>query len=299
MATLLHREKSVIRRVAVSNDGRLTAFVNFTGQTRTLDISGQRVIATLPGANGATTGTDARSVVFTANGQRLVFGTSRKGVAVWDVTNAQVIAQHEFAETVNCFATTPTADLIAAGHPTGAVHLWAPATGDCRVLPQDWKFSIADLGFHPTQQAILSIHQMNGRALMRGYGEAPIRVEIAGAGQILPGGAVILPDGKRVLTITPSYIGVLDIELQSCTRLISDPAGNNQLTCIAAGPAGRWALTGGLDNIIRAWDLKTGKELARAAVSAPTAIGVSGDGRTAVVGCKDGTLRELRLVGLD
>jgi WD40 repeat protein len=82
-------------------------------------------------------------------------------------------------------------------------------------------------------------------------------------GDLFPGlfGAMITPDQKSAVIIDGAHLRLMDLD-KGTGRAVSDKLPDH-IAGLDVSPDGSLAVTGCLDKIVRVWDLKTGKEVAR------------------------------------
>jgi WD40 repeat protein len=118
------------------------------------------------------------------------------------------------------------------------------------------------------------------------------------------------PDSRRVLYLSAHRLIIRDADTGATLGIGCGPNYLEYLQALAVSTDGKFAVTGGVDRMIRVWDIPTARELARweAHDSEVTALAFSPDGATLASASKQGTLKlwdlraireELRKLGLD
>ncbi len=115
------------------------------------------------------------------------------------------------------------------------------------------------------------------------------------------------PDSRLVISSSADHALIRDV---ATSRELADCHASANITSLAISPDGRTLATGDGENIIRLWEIPSGRELThwQAQNSAVTALAFSPDGKTLASGGMDGVLRlwnlpfirrELAKLGLD
>ncbi len=99
------------------------------------------------------------------------------------------------------------------------------------------------------------------------------------------------PDGKQALISQDNDVRLVDLKTE---KVVQDLKGHkDQVTAVAFGPDGSWAVSASRDKTLRVWDLATGKPLAKLEGHSDdvTCLAVMAAGRRIVSGSRDKTLR--------
>ena len=118
------------------------------------------------------------------------------------------------------------------------------------------------------------------------------------------------PDGRRVVYVSMGNLIIRDADTGAELGIFRGPKGYGHMLSFAVSRDGKFAVTGGIDRMIRVWEIPTARELARweAHDSDVTALAFSPDGATLASASKQGALKlwnlsslraELRKLGLD
>ncbi|MCX6907604.1 MAG: hypothetical protein NTY01_06125, partial [Verrucomicrobia bacterium] len=118
------------------------------------------------------------------------------------------------------------------------------------------------------------------------------------------------PDSRRVVYVAQHHLNIRDADTGAELGVGCGPNYLEYFRSLAVSPDGKFAVTGGVDRMIRVWEIPTARELARweAHDSDVTALAFSPDGTTLASASKQGALKlwnlsslraELRKLGLD
>jgi WD40 repeat protein len=192
------------------------------------------------------------SVALSPDGTFLV-ATTNEGVTVWDVAAGR--KTHTFGpfnDHVRGIALSPDAKVVAVAWNRG-VRRWELATG--RELPEllkgEYVSSVAFLGDNMLAAADLQWTRLFDTATNRLLHKFP-------SGNLL----AATPDGKYLAHSrggTYDVVGLWDVKGGRDARVLAGHHG--EVRALAWSADGKRLLSGGEDNVVRAWDPATGKEL--------------------------------------
>jgi WD40 repeat protein len=300
--------------VAFSPNGRLAVSGSADGTARLWDVvSGKEV------RRFAVKGDDVWHVALSPNGQRLATVGGQRKIRVWDTLTGkelQHISDTCDAVSVLCF-TPDSLGLLSAGR-DGSIHLWEVETGRRRFEGHQ----------APVSAAAFSL---DGRRLLSGAGPTPgkpydctIRLWDVATGKELRqfgehdakvDGVAFLPHTSSILSTTENgrfrEVRQWDMETGERTRRITLQTANPwpvlHLPAIAFSADGRRIVTGGGAYgirhpntqlfAVRLWNRETGAELASflGHTADVNCVSISANGRQALSGSQDGTVRLWRL----
>jgi WD40 repeat protein len=294
--------------VAVSPDGRRALSGGQDPAVRLWDLSTGKLIREFHG-HPAT----VNSVAFFGDGRRAVSaGFGDNVIRVWDVETGKEIQRCEgHTAPVYSVAVSPEGRQILSGGEDRTVRLWDEATGkEVRRFDGPSRF-IESVAFSP-----------DGRRALAGGHDAVAWVWDVDTGHLVArldghegmiAAVAFTADGSRALTVVgatqggSSPRGVMRLWDVESGRLLAGvaPADSPGLWSLAVRPGGQQALTGGADGRLRLWRLPPPAESTPARpqefvgpvrsfeghTDHPEALAVTRDGRWALSGSKDRTVR--------
>jgi WD40 repeat protein len=257
------------------------------------------------------------AVSITPDGRRAVSGGVDKTVRVWNLETGECERVLEellkgHSKEVYAVSITPDGRKAVSGGVDKTVRVWNLETGECEVLEG-----------HTSGIEAVSITSDGRRAVSGSYDDT-VRVwdvetrECEGVlgGHISWNSAIsITMDGKRAVSGgSDNTVWVWDLEMGECERVLE--GHTKDVRAISITPNGKRAVSGGSDTTVRVWDLETGEcewvleghtELITEVITpheswdigAPmlgannnvNAVSITPDGRRAVSGADDGTVR--------
>ncbi len=298
-----------------SPDGRLVASAGADQTIRIWDLAKGSTIKILETTRGA-----VRSVVFSSDSRFLLSGgggdhqgnPGPKGdymLRLWDVAKGELIRRFAGPDAIVTAATLSANGHFALSASGRVLHLWRVADGTLVRTFQGHKGEVYGAALSPDGRLALS-GSKDGTMRLWDVGNAKELFVFKGHTSYVVAVA-FSPDGKRALS--GSYdktIRLWDLEKREPILLLE---GHISLVwCVAFSPDGKRALSGGSGRInkdgvwintetdtIRHWDLQTGRQLHHFAGNLSWVRGVafSPDGRFAVSGSDDATVRLWRLPG--
>jgi serine/threonine protein kinase len=293
-----------VRNVAVTPDGRRALSGGDDATLRLWDLETGRALQSFAGHTGAVMG-----VAIGANGRVALSGGWDGTVRLWDLhTGRQVRCLRGSWKVVKCVALTPDGvrALIAGEGPV--IHSWDLARGQ----------AVGELTGHTDDVRSLAI-AADGRRALSGSDDHSLRYWDLETGRELRRfeghtdsvmGVAIAPNGRWVLS-GGSDCSVRLWQVESGRELRRLTGHSNWVNSVAIAPDGRRVLTGsggelcegrfvdGADTTVRLWDVATGEEVCcrRGHTASVTSVALSGDGRNALTGSLDQTVRWWELPG--
>ncbi|HEX8114393.1 MAG TPA: protein kinase [Kofleriaceae bacterium] len=236
---------ALLRRVAITGDGRLLAAGDVEGGIRVWEVASNR-LTTLAGHTDEVT-----ELAFLPRGDRLVSAAMDGTIRIWDVsssaTTGQVIGTHRSA--ITRLAVSPAGNLVASGGRDGTVHLWNLTTHADRALAGHTG-SIAGLVF-----------SRDGRRLASASLDATVRIWNVDTGEarVLRGHdeevrtVAFAPDGHVVASGgNDRTVRLWNLE----TGAIAIVRGHHAIvTSVAFDADGEQLVTTSEDATVRLWDL--------------------------------------------
>lgn len=247
-----------VNAVAVTPDGRYAVSGSKDKSIKVWDISSGELVAT------HTSQREVLSVTVTADGGRILFGTSgeyvSRGLQVAEINSkARLLDLHSGEEItsfrhdggVHAVAITPDGRRIVSGSGNGEVKVWNLGSGE-----EELTFGQGSLG-KPGAYAV-----------------------------------AIAPDGRLVVSV--SGFGDLKLwDLDSGREEITLSGHNHVAKAVAITPDGRWIVSGSRDKTVKVWNLDSGQEefTFEGHAEAVNAVAVTPDGQVVVSASSDKTLK--------
>jgi WD40 repeat protein len=248
---------------------------------------------------------EVRCVAITLDGSRIVSGSNDGTIRVWDPqTGTATAVLHGHEQWVNSVAVTPDGTRVLSASVDGTIRIWDLTTGAVLSVLRGHEDAVNCVAVTP-----------NGAHLVSGSADGTVRVwdtakEAAIATFRGHVGSIddvaITPSGAYVVTCgTDRTIRMWDITGESDAASLFDQGEIHSARAVT--PDGRRLITGS-DGFIRVWDLRTGLQLALirgeeaglgrgAGLHWIMMLAISSDGRYAVGGCYDSTVRVWDLDG--
>ena len=239
-----------VGQIALSTDGQ-----------QILSIGNDGTMAIRAADTGAVTATFPKSLVFSADGSRVLLFTDDDRLQVRDTKSGQPIgpAVEPSKDGGGVHSATFSPDLrkIVFAQAPSSLYLWDIESGKTSLM-----------GNFPERLSDVAVTPDGGRVVSSGF-DGNIRVWDAETGRQLSqpisldsGSAIaVLKDGHRVVTEGESVTGIRIWDLES-GQLIAHgeehaPAFGNYVRSIAASPDGRRIISGSTDHTIQIWDAET------------------------------------------
>jgi WD40 repeat protein len=277
-----------VRCLAVDPTGSL-----FTAATRTGDIGvyDANTGAKRAGASGHTN--SCRAAAFSADGKRIVTGSSDHTAKVWDASNGALLASASghLAPVVSA-GFSPDGKMIVTGSEDRTVRVWRATNGQPL-------YSLAGL----TEQALPTVvFTPDGRRIICGVYSGELLVwdaEAASTSMLRPSQPVIAADLSRdgavfaVITANLAESTALSLWDSRSGQIVSEGIGGGRLRSIALAPDKRMAATAAVDGTIQLWDVARKTEILRMSghKGLVLALAFSPNGAVLASGGNDNTLR--------
>jgi WD40 repeat protein len=280
-----------VNRASFSPDNKRVAVANLDGMPRVWDLdSGTQVFA----LSGHKQLCDA--IAFSPDGSQLATGDQGGTVKIWDAASGQELISLGSGGVIHNLAYSPDGAHLAAANEDGTLTIWDPTAGQ-ETLSLPRMSGLYSVAFMPDGKRVVSAHQdgttkiwdaVSGQLLLTLAGHVSTVVDVASS----PDGKQIATagfdgtirqwdpsPGREVLTLaahTDQAYGVRYSRTGLTWRplawmvmpafgrphygqLALELAPGSPLSSLAYSPDGKLLAAGGIDGMVYAWDLDTGK----------------------------------------
>jgi WD40 repeat protein len=299
--------------VAFTPDGRTVLSVDRARNVRSWDVSGLQVAAKPVPANEDSLGavrkyaghrSPVRSVAVSPDGKRVLTGSVRGELFLWDADSGAIVKQLEgHQSTVESVAFSPDGRYAAsaASMNTDTVRLWDLQTlSSVRQFPIQVTRSIAFSRNGGWLAAGGATQQFGAWDLKTGVGHLYKEGGQLRVPQIW--GVAFLADNRRVLMGCPDKtLRIWEITTTNMKETARWQTGHTApVSCIAVSPDGKKALSGSHDGTVKVWNLQNNRLLHTVAVSPQIhSLAFTPDGHRALVGGVMAQNPALRIIDVD
>lgn len=278
-------------RVLISPDGRyvLTGYDGDRTLLKLLEVSTGKEIRTfsIPISSN-------ESVVISPNGKYALSYSEETSLQLWEISTSREIRRwplSNFAARVHSVVFSSDGRYVLSGSEDGAMRLWDVNTGN--KIRTFSKYKLAELE-HNVGQTISSVaFTPDGRYVLSALENAVTLWDISTGKKIRTftgntevGGLItITPDGKYAVSgglRTTSQLWDLNMgkRISSFSKVKEKEEWNVALLkvdlSIVISPDGQYALSGGYENTLKLWDIKTGKVIRKFSGESPVAFSPDG-----------------------
>jgi WD40 repeat protein len=255
------------------------------------DVSTGREIHRLPGHVFTVT-----SLAFSADGKRLVSGSSSSVMKIWDVaTGKEAVPLAEHESWVTAVAFSPDGRHLATGSYDGTIRLWNPATGrQVRVLECEIRPRVTDIAFAPDGRTLISNRQDGSlRVCDIETGRERRRFQVGAADHLLR--FTNSPDGRTLAVWDrDGIVRLLDAGTGEEKRRLPFDLGDGAYLCFSQDGTKLASLSFSYQSrsgILHLWDASTGAEIRKWTLAQWGPIVFSPDGKTLMGGSGENYLR--------
>lgn len=274
----------LIKALAFDRSGERLALASEDATVRIWDVArgGLRPLTLLADSDELT------SVVFSPDGQVVaaagdIEAGDAASIKLWNASSGESIdaLPRRHNAHVGVLAFDPTGGVLASGGGDGVVMLWSLAGGEPRALPAQ-KGEVIGLAFSPDGKRLASGGADSAVTVWNLETRQPAsKIELAG---VVVRALVFTPDGETL--IVASSRGASDGSIRFWNARSGAPLDGRLphpgVGSIALDASGRWLVSGGLDRMVRLWDLKTKEATGQPFVghdNAVLSVGIRSDGR--------------------
>jgi len=308
---LADRSESAARAVTVSADGRRAVTLEYGGTVRVWDLNTGELLHTLTDRSISRPVSAAKAVAVSADGRRVVTGGWWGGtVQVLDLDTGKpqrTLVGH--GGSVNAVAVSADNRRVVSGGWDGTVRVWElDSEGPSRVLAGH-DGSVNGVAVSADNRRVVSGGSDGTVRVWELDSEGPSRVLAGHDGSV--SGVAVSADGNRAVSGgSDGTVRVWDLVTGTPQRTLT--GHNGSVSAVAVSADGNRAVSGSRDGTVQVWDLATGKWVVsggqrlrcwfiqlrcwflrrfRHTDCDVLGLSVSADGRRAVSGGSDGTVR--------
>jgi WD40 repeat protein len=300
---VLHGHSQRVVALAFHPDSDRLLSASLDGTVRLWELSSGREVRVFDGVRG-------RGLAWTSDGRHFAVSGGGGALKVWEtVSGRRILTLQGHADDITSAAFASDGRRIFTASWDGTMRLWE-ATPDAPDLSMGEDRRLVGHTREAPRLAVLP----DGKRVVSSGRDGTIRVwDLAdgrelrrwtGSGGFI-GGLAVTPDCKRVVTAGEFTEIIQVFEIESGREVQRFPRPQGVILALAVTPDGRRVLSGGPipktpsggkagpDRDLHLWDLDTGKEVRRFAGHRDgiTCLAISPDGRRAVSGSTDGTVR--------
>jgi WD40 repeat protein/serine/threonine protein kinase len=286
-----------IRHLAYSPDGMRLASASDDQSVRVWDVRAGQSLLNLTGHQGG-----VLAVSFSPDGRYLSTGSDDRTVRIWDAATGDGIREmrgHD-ADIVSVVFSPDGRRLVSAAW-DATVRVWDPASGHEALTLRDHSRAVLAVAFSPDGRYLAAASFAKGNAAVRVWSAAPLfdegspeaervfarHTQCVNAVAFSPDGSLLASGGDDRTVL------VRDVTGDRVQRL-SD--GQSRIHDVAFSPDGTHLAACGEKGFIRAWEIRTGREVFALQVSPPydlTAVCYSSDGRRLALADRNPIVRVL------
>lgn len=300
-----------VKSATLSPDGRLLA--GFSETIRIWDVATGDEVSHFPDDYLWRSNPDVTAMCFSADGRRLVAGSSNGSVTLWDVATGERLADlgahgspvsgegllnlPDYACVVRCVAFLPGEEYVASGGEDGLVRIWSVKPGDPPPRLAESAAQVSrgfDLTFSPDGSTLVAQGEDRSNRLWLwdtagGIVFALVEPYPAGHHAAIP--VAFAPDSMVLASAGKDHSIVL-WSVEAGKQQASFAGHVDAVTCLAYSPDGTQLASGSADNTVRLWALDGRERACCSGHDAPVhALAWTRDGQRLASAAAGGSLR--------
>ena len=227
------------------------------------------------------------------DGRQLISGTRDGRIRIWNLDQdeaGEIVEKHLYAHEYGNFIFSPDSKWMAGGCDGNIVKIWDAATLQVRSILTNATYVAA---FSKDSQSVL-VSTMGGSPHWENLESPVARAVPSYKGNLKSMIAVDLTADRRVAALGLESGSIQLLELESGRATGSSLDGHQgAVRSLAFSPAGDKLASGGSDNSVILWDMKTGKVLGKSSEhkGSVCAVAISPNGETLASGCGAETVK--------
>jgi WD40 repeat protein len=297
----LRGHKGAVTAVAFSPDDRLIASGSADNSVKLWDAATGKELRSLEGHQACVTG-----VAFSPDGQSMVTASADRTVRVWEVATGKMMQRLQGHDgPVTCVAYSPDGRSVASGSEDRTLRIWNADTWEVSLEFKEHTRPVRAVAFSPDSSKVASIGQgPKGEFLVWNAYKGGIHLRLPNKpwtcvafdpdGQHLAtgeAGAVERDDnGSPYQVLLKPAVSIWDLNTKQSIQALN--GHEDVITQIAFRPDGKQLVSSGADQVVRVWDLATGKEAVKFhEEQAALSVAFSADGARIASGGADHTVK--------
>lgn len=240
------------------------------------------------------------TLAVTPDGKKVISGSKDHSIRVWDVKTGQCVRTfYGHTHFVNAVALALDGNCIVSASHDGTIRVWDLEAGECLKTLEGHKGTVNTVAIAP-----------DGKTIVSGGADKTVRIWSLKTGQcdvILKGhtsyveAVAVIPDGNTIVSgSTDETLRIWDIRKRKCVKILKGQkspahsiAANHRFVALAVSLDGKYVISGSFDELVRVWDIKTGKcvTIMEGHNGFVWDIAISLDGKIALSGSSDKSVR--------
>ena len=241
------------------------------------------------------------ALAFNTAGTNFISGASDKTARIWDTETGEIIATLQgHTANVTSVAWSPTSSMVATGALDNRIILWDAYTGDQIAVLEGHTGSITSLDFSADGSMLVS-GAFDNTLKVWDVVSATVQQTFVGHSKSVFAGT-FNADGTQIVSgSVDQTVRIWDV--QSGRELRRFEGHDRVVNQVVFVPDSNAVVSASSDGTLRLWDTETGVEVYRYTVQnnfgravAMRAVAISADGRKAVTGMEDATVRQWEIL---